>query len=218
MLIDASGSMSSSAPGYHMSCISACNAVVSAFSKAVHTVLKDEIKVEVFLKTNEGVSSSSITGTKNGAFVTLTRVLTNSKVGHNDFDSILRIRAGSPLSRSDENGGMHNFGSYTPEFATLPGLMAWAKKNVRTKNLIVFNLTDGESYACIGGNDYNFGNEDCKHMRLKYLRGVPNLTLLVGGHHNKSRAKETYGELIMAEENFHVPMFKVLLRFINEAI
>lgn len=213
-LIDGSGSMSSSydTPIGAIEAISICGAVASAFAKANRTVLKNQIPVEVFVKSAPSVWGSSLTGTQNGGIVTLSRVF-SSKGRTDDFDRLLKLTTESPIV--DKDG--HHDGSYTSEYAVLPALNKWIKKNVKTKKCIVFNLTDGEAYCTLGTDGYQFRSEDTKAMRIKYLRGMPNLTLMLGrSSRGKDRMKDIYGDnMLMCEDDFSGALFKAFSGFLE---
>ena len=140
MLIDASGSMDGSVninlgtEGYKMRQLEACNAVVSAFAKSVDRVTNNAIKLEVFTKTSADIADSNILGMR-GAFPALTRVFTNS-TKRMDVDRILQLDTMSPIIRKREDGERDGIGSSTPEYAVLPALFNWIKKNVTTKNIV----------------------------------------------------------------------------------
>ena len=213
-LIDGSGSMTSNedVPVGHATRIQLCSAVASAFAKANRVVLKNKIPVEVFVKSAPATHSETLTGTSNGAMTILSRVFSSSKSG-SDFDSMLNVSCNSPIV--NEYGGMD--GSYTAEYAVLPALVQWIKKNVQTKKCIVFNLTDGEAYCTLGTQGYQFRSEDNKAMRIKYLRGIPNLTLMMGCNRNsKDRMLDVYGEnMICTDTDFAGELFKAFAGFLE---
>lgn len=220
MLIDASGSMDSRinmsiGTEYNkMTQIQACNAVVSAFAKSVDKITNNAIKLEVFTKTSSNISGSNLLGMK-GAFANLTRVFTNSNKKM-DADRILRLGTYSPLILKHEGGAREVVGSSTPEYAVLPALLDWAKKNVTTKNVVVFNLTDGDTYALMG--DKSIDNEFTKQMRNKYLRHIDNVTLYIDGEAT-DYSKEIYGDNIIGTDgDFVTPMFNTLIKIFNKSI
>ena len=215
-LIDGSGSMRSNedTPTGSSTRIAICGAVASAFAKANRTVLKNAIPIEVFVKSAPEAHSESLTGTSNGAMVTLTRVFSsNSKV--QDYDKLTRLECVSPITNTDSYSGV--VGSYTSEYAVLPALEKWMKKNIRTKKCIVFNLTDGESYCSLGKDHYQFRDEDTKALRIKYLRGIPNVTLMLGHQYNgMGYMKDIYGDnVICASEDFSGALFKTFAGFLE---
>jgi len=189
-LIDGSGSMSS--------------------TNSTPAVLKNKIPVEVFVKSAPTTWGPSLTGTENGGMVCLSRVFSSNKRSM-DFDRLLRLTTSSPISCE---GG--NVGSYTSEYAILPALNKWIRKNVKTKKCIVFNLTDGEAYCTLGTDQYQFRSEDTKAMRLKYLRGIPNLTLMLGSYgRGMGRMKDIYGDnMVMAEDDFSGSLFRAFAGFL----
>ena len=217
MLIDGSGSMDCGVEvfGKSYSRIGVCNAVVSAFSKAVNDVLGNEIKIEVFLKSAPSYHGRSITGTNNGSFVTLTKVFSNSN-NNLDFNQILKLDCVSPIKR----GGDGNDGSYTAEYAVLPALLKWMNKNIVTKNVVLFNLTDGDAYCSLGTDDRSFNDEENKQMRIKYLRNVPNATMSIGGRSSHNHMTNVYGQNVIEcdDDGFHVKMFNTFMTFIGEAL
>ena len=93
-------------------------------------------------------------------------------------------------------------------------------KNITTKNVVVFNLTDGEAYATIGNEDYSFSDVENKQMRIKYLRNLPNATLAIGGRRSLDWMKDIYGTNVIDsdDDGFHTEMFRTFMRFIGEAI
>ena len=211
-LIDGSGSMDNTVKTDvgSVTYIQLCTAVASAFAKANATVLKGKIPIEVFIKSAPSTHGSSLTGTKNGSMAVLSRVFTSSK-RNNDYDRILKVGTNSPIMDKDGNFD----GSYTCEYAVLPALQKWIMKNVKTKKCIVFNLTDGEAYCSLGKEGYQFRSSDTKAMRMKYLRGIPNLTLMLGGRED-SRMKDIYGEnMLCAEEDFAGALFRTFAGFLS---
>ena len=216
-LIDGSGSMESlvNTPVGQVTAMEMCGAVASAFAKANDIVLKGKIPIEVFIKSAPSVSDESLTGTKNGGLVTLTRVF-SSHTRVKDFDKLCTLRPRSPIV--DEDG--YSDGSYTSEYAILPALNKWIKGNVKTKKCIVFNLTDGETYCTIGNDGFQFRNQDTKAMRLKYLRGLPNVTLMLNERSDRyggsDHLKDTYGDnMLLASEDFSGALFKVFAGFLD---
>jgi len=213
-LIDGSGSMDSSAstPVGSYSALNICGSVASAFAKASRTVLNNAIPVEVFIKSAPAYHSSSLTGTDNGSMVTLTRVFSSS-AAKQDYDRLCGMSCSSPLV--DQNSSY--VGSFTSEFAVLPALTKWMKKNIRTKKCIVFNLTDGESYCSLGKDMYQFGNEDSKALRLKYLRGIPNVTLMIGNSYiGLDEMRDVYGDnVLLASDDFSGALFKTFAGFLE---
>lgn len=212
-LVDGSGSMAYRDSEASEGCtrLEICGAVASAFAKANQTVLKNQIPIEVFIKSAPPMWSKSLTGTDNGSMVVLSRVF-SSHSKQNDFDKLLCLQPSSPIV--DKHGNYD--GSYTSEFAVLPALHKWMKGNVRTKKCIVFNLTDGEAYCSLGKHSYNFGSADNKAMRLKYLKGIPNLTLLLGGRADPVQMADVYGDnFISAETDFAGGLFKSFAQFLE---
>lgn len=212
-LIDGSGSMSSweSTPVGECERIQICTAVASAFAKANRVVLKNKIPVEVFIKSAPSRHGDELTGTSNGPMAILTRIFSSRQSG-DDFDKMLTVGCNSPIV--SESGGWD--GSYTSEFAVLPALQQWMKKNVHTKKCIVFNLTDGEAYCNLGEDSYQFRSEDNKAMRIKYLRGLPNVTLMMGCGQDKTRMMDIYGEnMICTDTDFAGELFKTFARFLD---
>tara|TARA_R110000765_G_scaffold24583_2_gene61475 strand:+ start:4655 stop:5572 length:918 start_codon:yes stop_codon:yes gene_type:complete len=216
MLIDGSGSMDCGVDMFdkRVTRLAVCNAVVSAFAKAVNDVLGNEIKVEVFLKSAPPHKGKAITGTDNGSFVTLTRLFTNASNKNLDFDALCKVDCVSPIKI-----GEHQSGSYTAEFSVLPSLLKWMNKNIVTKNVVLFNLTDGDAYASLGNKGFTFSDRENKNMRIKYLRNIPNATLSIGSGRSKHMV-ETYGKNVISadDESFSKKMFDTFMKFIGEAI
>ena len=218
MLIDASGSMSNymeTMTGKRVSKLGVCNAVCSAFGKSITNVLQDDLKFEVFTKTHGGISADSL-GVE-GSFATLTRVLTNTN-RKKDYDKILGLDTYCPYGYKQGDSEQEKFstvGSYTPEYMVLPALTKWMSKNITTKNVIVINLTDGESYSPIN-QEITFTNENCREMRLRYLRPYPNFTMFIGGG-NEQELKRIYGDDSFSADGdgFDRQMFKCLLNLLQ---
>ena len=228
-LIDASGSMNASTSvefnDSWFDRIDVCNAIVSAFAKANKAVLNNRIKMEVFTKSEGGVVFDSFV---KGYVPMLSRVFSNVH-GDTNWDRLCGLETTAPVRKDKQATG-----SYTPEFLTLPALMQWAKKNITTKNMVIINLTDGDvvhqfvpresieqykkdrySISC-----YRAYNEDTKALRIKYLRGVPNLTLYLGdgGDYHENSIKDMYGQNAVCanDSNFDVQMFKTLNRLLHD--
>jgi len=216
MLIDGSGSMCSSIElfGKPMSRMDGCNVVCSAFCKAVNDVLGNQVKVEVFVKSSPDVMSEGV-GCKDGAFVTLTRAFSNVTKHKQNPDNLMSLRPMSPIEVDGED-----WGSTTPEYAIIPALVQWMKKNVQTKNIVLLNMTDGEAYSSIGATGFTFRNNENKQMRIKYLRGLSNLTLFVGRDLNRKDAEDIYGTNIVCanDDTFVNKMFGVLLKEIGASL
>ena len=223
-LLDASGSMDSRVPisvGSKKEIIramSASNAVVSAFAKSIKEVVKDEIKIEVFTKSCADVDANGMLGI-HGSFPSLTRVYSNSK-GKKDYDRLLGLDTTTPLGIKYSHRGDNEYqstGSSTPEYAILPALFDWIKKNVTTKNVILFNITDGDTYGKVG--NVCIYNEYTKSMREKYLRHTDNITLYIGGEVT-DESKSIYGDNLIGGdvEDFTTPMFNTLIKLFNKSI
>ena len=210
-LVDGSGSMDCIDTYKTHSRMEECSAVTSAFAKSVSRVLKDQLKIEVLVKSAPCVSSDNF-GIE-GSYPILTRVYSNAKGKTKDYDKLLALQCVSPIV--NENGRYIN--SYTAEYSILPCLMNWAKKNVTTKNIVVFNLTDGETYSSVGKEDFTFKNENTAELKTKYLRGVPNTTLLVGNDLKANVAKTIYGQDLIVNNKtcFVTPMMRTLLKIID---
>lgn len=211
-LIDGSGSMDNitKTDVGTVTLIQSCTAVASAFAKANATVLKGKIPIEVFVKSAPCVHGSSLTGTKNGSLAVLSRIFTSSKRS-DDYDRMLSVGTNSPIM--DKHGNFD--GSYTCEYAVLPALQKWIMKNIKTKKCIVFNLTDGEAYCSLGNEGYQFRSSDTKAMRMKYLKGIPNITLMLGGRCDE-RMRDIYGENILcAETDFAGALFRTFAGFLS---
>ena len=223
-LLDASGSMESRVPisvggnTLNLRAMSASNAVVSAFAKSISQVVNDEIKIEVFTKSCADVSAGGLLGIQ-GSFPSLTRVYSNSKKKKN-YDRLLGLDTTTPLGIKYVNRGDNEYestGSSTPEYAVLPALFEWIKKNVTTKNVIIFNITDGDTYSKVG--NVSIYNDYTKSMREKYLRHTDNITLYIGGDVN-NESKSIYGDNLIGGdvEDFTTPMFNTLIKLFNKSI
>lgn len=218
MLIDGSGSMNANAldyNGHRLNRLDVCSAICSAFAKSVEQVLKNQLKFHVFLKSAPSMYNEEY----KGSFATLTRVLTNEgKV--NDFDSILALDGSSPLYKVGRDGKNRKDGSFTSEFSVLPALVKWIPKNVTTKNVVVINLTDGETYCRLGTDKdcFQLGNEGTRQLRIKYLRGMPNLTMMIGREMKDEEFKSIYGEdSFVADDGFETKLFSTLLKQLDSA-
>ena len=118
--------------------------------------------------------------------------------------------------RKYEDGSVQSLGSSTPEYSVLPALHDWIKKNVTTKNVVVFNLTDGDTYCAVGNR--SISNDFTKLMREKYLRHIENITLYVDGEADEY-AKSVYGENIIGTDgDFVTPMFNTLIKIFNKSV
>ena len=219
MLIDGSGSMDSGCQmgDTYFSKIQVCSSICSAFAKAIQDVLGNQIKVEIFLKSASGICSTEIGGSNRGDFVSLTRLFSNQNYQTQDkFDKLLTLSTRSPLLRDGRS-----VGSFTSEFSVLPALFEWFRTNIVTKNTILFNLTDGEAYTTLGDYRGSFGNSENKHMRLKYLKQFPNVTMYVGdkGRHTKDY-RDIYGDNFIetSDSGFHHALFTTLLRFLDTSL
>lgn len=219
-LIDGSGSMEGmvNVEGVYLSAISACGSVASAFAKSCEEVLGNKIGLEVFVKSAPPVHSESLTGTDNKGMVMLTRVY--SSRAESDHNKLCTLVPNSPLT-SDSKA---DIGSFTSEYAVLPALMKWVRKNVHTKKVIVFNMTDGESYCTIGKDAFQFRSKHSKMLRYKYLRGIPNVTLMFDYKHDArlrsekiSTYRDIYGDnMIYVDNDFSGALFSTFMRFIEE--
>jgi len=215
LLIDGSGSMGCWAVEHNntkLTRLEVVNSVCSAFGKAIHEVTKDEIKLEIFVKSAPCISPMN--SFVEGDFVTLTRVYSNTKKFSNErCDRILSITSNSPIELN--NGS--EVGSGTPEFAVIPGLVRWMKKNIVTKNIAILNLTDGETF-CVVGNGFQFRGEHTTKLSTKYLRGIPNSTLLVGKNCNREEYLKTYGKnIVFSDDGFDNKLFRLLMMMVNNS-
>ena len=231
-LIDNSGSMSSGYLEYGDSSLNnlqQANAIVSAFAKANKAVLSNKIKVEVFAKSECG---ECFNGFVKGYVPILSRIFSNVN-NDTEWDRILDLDTHAPVMINNQPAG-----SYTPEFLLLPALMEWAKKNITTRNMVVVNLTDGEvchtfidrthikSYKDSEYRNYSIPtkrayNEDTKRLRIKYLRGVPSLTLYLGNRfssYEENSLFDIYGTntVLVNGDNFATEFFKTLNHLLNE--
>jgi len=205
-LIDGSGSMESSDR------IEKCSAICSAFGKAINDVTKNQIKFECFVKHAPPTDDVEY----GGRFVTLTKILSNTKSSIKDFDKILRLTTLSPLKVTDTN---RPIGSYTAEFAVLPALRKYMAKNLTTKNAIVVNLTDGGAYCELGKDGtYSFRDKENGQMRIKYLSQVPHVTVMVGNDLDEKELAEVYGNNVVecADDNFVPNLFKMFMGFLED--
>ena len=206
-LIDGSGSMSG------QNRIEKCNAICSAFAKAVNDVTKNQIKFECFVKHSPSIYDSEY----GGSFVTLTKVLSNTQGAEKDFDKILRLNTDSPLRL----GGGDKVGSYTAEFSVLPALRKYMMKRLTTKNAIIVNLTDGGAFASLGThrNCVDFRSRENGQMRIKYLSQIPHVTVMVGGELRKKEREIAYGQnVVECEDDSFVPnLFKMFMGFLEQS-
>jgi len=236
-LLDNSGSMSErfypkmsgKDDDYSISCLDASNAVVSAFCKAVRTVLNNEIKVEVFYKSTP---QNPFNGFVKGYTPTLTRVFSNTK-NDVDWDKILKVDTYAPVMLTHPDGERSNpSGSYTPEFLLLPALLQWMRKNITTKNVCLINMTDGSVQHTFvkmdSEGDVNqrlrghATDEDTGSLRVKYLRGVPHTTLFLGASSwMRETLEKAYGERnskFVENETFVQDFFKLLNQMVDEYV
>jgi len=231
-LVDASGSMSGGCGVEHngesLDRIEVCGAICSAFAKANKAVLGNKIKMEVFTKSEGGELFNSFV---KGYVPILSRVFSNTK-NDTDWDKLCGLDTTAPLRREGRSTG-----SYTPEFLLLPAVMEWARKNLTTKNMVIINLTDGdvvhqfvpkESLTQYAEEKYRVTtyrayDEDTKALRIKYLRGVPNITLYLSSGYRSSeyqdeRIKDIYGTnaVSASEESFETDFFKTLNTLLHQ--
>ena len=222
-LIDGSGSMDGNVywgDDGNITRMEQCGIVASAFAKAVRDVLNNEIKIEVFVKSAPGCGTVG-EDKYSGSFVTVARVFTNTKpFSNSDLDALVNIQPHCPFELTTEGEQGRALGSYTAEYSILPGLTRWMRMNIQTKNTIVLNLTDGEAYASLGKDDFSFGDNENKKMRLKYLSQVPNVTMFVGGRNKKGHLKDIYGDnsIFADDDNFHQDLFKVFMGFLEASL
>lgn len=193
--------------------------ICSAFGKAIHDVTKDEMKIEVLVKSAPCVSSKD--SFIKGEFVTLTRVMSNAKDSYcKSFEKVLDVQTYSPVILTSDRTryGNDSMGSATAEYAVLPALKPWVRKHVTTKNVVVLNLTDGETYCSVGDNDFQFRGLNSKEMAVKYLRGIPNSTLIIGKQRNHHLYSEVFGKnTIFATEGFENKMFSTLTNLVQSS-
>lgn len=224
-LLDASGSMNGSVrtmlgnESVSTSAMKASNAVVSAFAKSIKDVVKDEIKVEVFTKSCADVDANGLLGIS-GSFPNLTRVYSNNRHSKSNYKRLLSLDTTCPITINNSYNDKDEYeetGSSTPEYAVLPALFEWIKKNVTTKNVIIFNVTDGDTYGNVG--NHSIYNNFTQSMREKYLRHVDNITLYIGGEVN-SESKAIYGDNLIGgdTDDFTTPMFNTLIKLFNKSI
>ena len=90
-------------------------------------------------------------------------------------------------------------------------------RNIKTRNTIFFNLTDGEAYASLGLDNRRFDNQQNAAMRIKYLRGENELTMIIGNGSRREHWVPVYGEnVVMAGgESFETEMFRILMRLLD---
>ena len=231
-LIDASGSMNGRVYSKRnsMSRLDTCGAICSAFAKANKAVLDNKIKTEIFTKSAGGEIFNSFV---KGYVPILSRVFSNVK-NDTDWDKLCHLRACAPLTKQNIP-----VGSYTPEFLLLPTVMAWAKKNLSTKNMVIINLTDGdvvhqfippESISAMADGCGRGSipvtracDEDTKALRIKYLRGVPNTTLYISGSYGQNEAHDSHLKSIYGTnavnvscESFETQFFKTLTHLLQD--
>ena len=162
-LVDGSGSMDCVDNYKTHSRMEECSAVTSAFAKSVSRVLKDQLKIEVLVKSAPCVSSDNF-GIE-GSYPILTRVYSNAKGKTKDYDKLLALHCVSPI---------------------------------------------------VNGNG-RYKNENTAELKTKYLRGVPNTTLLVGNDLKANVAKTIYGQDLIVNNKtcFVTPMMRTLLKIID---
>tara|TARA_R110000824_G_scaffold9229_2_gene41370 strand:- start:2701 stop:3615 length:915 start_codon:yes stop_codon:yes gene_type:complete len=211
-LIDGSGSMDCNAFN-NMTRLEVCNVLASAFAKAVKRTVNNEVKVEVFLKSAPSIIHKPTTGTDNGAFPILTRLFTNTKQRVSDYDSLLKTDTITPM---EVNG--RTTGSYTAELAVMPALLDFMRKNIVTKNVVLLNITDGESWCEL--NDYTFGDAENRQMRMKYLRSMPHLNIMISGRYKDNNLRHIYGDNLLEVDNdsFCGELFKHLNKLMEGAV
>jgi len=189
----------------------------------------------VFAKSTGG---TILNGFVKGYVPTLSRIYSNV-VGKQDWDRIMRLTTNAPMeTKRGEKGDWSAAGSYTPEFLLLPALMEWMKKNITTKNVVIVNLTDGSvqhnfiTKAQLDGVEdtdnvryshwhSNAEDKDTKSLRIKYLRGVPHMTLFIGASRWQcDDLDDMYGDCIHADDGdeFTGAFFKMLFRLVSDYV
>ena len=214
-LIDGSGSMSEyvKTPVGKTTRLHLCGSVAAAFAKANKDVLGGKLKLEVMVKTAPSYAADNldIAGTGNKRPVFLTRAYSSSRHGTAALQRLLSLAPKNPVSVDGFSDS-----SYTSEYAVLPILSQWIKKNVSTKNVIVFNLSDGDTYCDVGCPAYAFRNRDTQALRMKYLSGIPNVTLMIDSRYDKNYLRGVYGDnVIEASGDFHNELFRTFARFLD---
>jgi hypothetical protein len=149
-----------------------------------------------------------------GSVPYLARIYSNT-TKKRDYDRILRLNTKSPFNKTSGGELRGSSTNLTPEFLLLPALMQWCKKNITTKKMVIINLTDG-SIQHEFSNGSRAADEDSKILRVKYLRGIPNLTIFIDGW-SGSTLDEVYQTVIHADTHDLVPQFsKVLQQLIQD--
>ena len=212
-LLDVSGSMScrSKVPAGFLSRLDAAKAVMKSLIIASRKQLSDKVKVEVLTKS---CPEQSINDFGNPVF--LARQFSTDVKSLKD-DVIDNIGYSCPIKTSEGRG----MSSSTPEMLCGKGVIDFIKNNVVTKNVIVFNLTDGEAW-CGANNNYegwrgNWGNTENKTLLKKYFSQVPFVSVLIGyGNEIDDDILEMYPNPVMCSDyNFPKKLENVVKKVVK---
>ena len=212
-LLDISGSMSSRAkvPAGYLSRLNSAKAVMKSLIKASRKQLSDKVKVEVLTKS---CSESKINDFGNPVF--LARQFSTDVKSMKD-EVIDNIGYSCPITTSDGRG----VSSSTPEMLCGKGVIDFIQNNVVTKNVIVFNLTDGEAW-CGANEDYSgwrgsWGNEENRILIKKYFSKIPFVSVLIGyGEDMSDEILETYPNPVMCSDyNFPKKLENVVKKVVK---
>lgn len=198
-LLDVSGSMSARTEGVNgitLSRLGLSKAILKALSIALKKSLKGKIKIEVLLKS---CPESKFQEHGNAGF--LSRVYSSS-VSTINPDVIDNINYSCPVA--DEQGNQS--GSSTPELLLGKAVSYFLQNYVKTKNYLVFNMTDGDIYTNMSaGNTYtSWSNIDNYKCMKKYFKGIPFISILMGYGFGKEDMKNHPNPVLCTDDKFVV--------------
>ena len=198
-LLDVSGSMSANTSGVNdtvLSRLALSKAILKALSIALKKSLKGKIKIEVLLKS---CPESIFQEHGNAGF--LSRVYSSSVSSINP-DVIDKINYSCPVA--DEQGNQS--GSSTPELLLGKAVSYFLKNYIKTKNYLVFNMTDGDIYTNMGadGSCHGWSNKDNYKCMKKYFKGIPFVSILMGYGFSKEDMKHHPNPVLCTDDKFVV--------------
>lgn len=207
-LVDISGSMASAcqAPsGDVLSRLDLSKAIMKAITNSISKTLKGKVKIEILLKSAPDVPFNDL-----GSPGFLSWVY-SSDSKHLDSNIIDKINFFNPLKSKRW--------SSTPELLLAKGVLFFLKKFVKTKNSIIINLTDGDTFCRLQSKGtsevpYSWGCESNTKCLKKYFKGFPFISIII----DPLSSKDTKGYInpVMANGNTFATKFRtVLTKMVN---